>query len=63
MATTPAIEAIPFPTLREALPGWIDRQERAGEVRGGTPSSYRSRLTTRVYPQGYRRAGSSGMCP
>jgi integrase len=63
MATTPAIEAIPFPTLREALPGWIDRQERAGQIRGGTPSSYRSRLTTWVYPQGLQEGRLLGDVP
>ena len=50
--TTPAVEvpAASFPTLRQALPEWLDRQVRAGEIRGGTPSAYRSRLSTWVYP-------------
>jgi integrase len=39
-----------FPPLREALPAWIDRQTLAGEIRGGTPRAYRSRLTTWFYP-------------
>ena len=39
-----------FPRLREVLPEWIDRLERSGEIRGGTPKAYRSRLATWVYP-------------
>jgi hypothetical protein len=46
----PALPAPIFPTLRAALPEWIERQERAGEIRGGTPAAYRSRLATWVYP-------------
>src|SRR5216117_4011868 len=46
----PSIEAAVFPTLREALPAWIARQERAGEIRGGTPKAYGSRLATWVFP-------------
>ena len=46
----PSAPAVTFPTLREALPDWIDRQGRAGEIRGGTPAAYRSRLATWVYP-------------
>jgi integrase len=46
----PVIEATVFPTLREALPAWIGRQERAGEIRGGTPKAYGSRLATWVFP-------------
>jgi len=42
--------ATPFPRLRDALPAWIDRLERAGDIRGGTPAAYRSRLATWVYP-------------
>src|SRR5207302_811822 len=38
------------PRLRDALPQWIDRLERSGEIRGGTPKAYRSRLATWVYP-------------
>jgi integrase len=41
---------VTFPTVREALPAWLARQERAGEIRGGTPAAYRSRLATWVYP-------------
>ena len=42
--------AVSFPTLRTALPEWLNRQVRAGEIRGGTPAAYRSRLATWVYP-------------
>jgi hypothetical protein len=42
--------AMQHPTLREALPAWIDRQERSGEVRCSTAKAYRSRLATWVYP-------------
>ncbi len=47
-----AVAPVPveLPKLRDALPEWIDRQERAGEIRGGTPKSYRSRLATWVDP-------------
>jgi integrase len=44
------VPAPTFPTLRQALPEWLDRQVRAGEIRGGTPAAYRSRLSTWVYP-------------
>jgi integrase len=46
----PVVEAVILPTLRAALPEWIERQERAGEIRVSTGLSYRSRLTTWVYP-------------
>jgi integrase len=49
-AGAPAPEAVPFPTLRAAVPAWIDRQERAGDIRVSTGMAYRSRLTTWVYP-------------
>lgn len=49
-ATAPAGEPVPFPTLRAALPAWIERQERAGEIRVSTGLAYRSRLATWVYP-------------
>lgn len=51
-AAPPAIESPTFPTLRTALPAWIERQARAGEIRGGTPAAYRSRLSTWVYQHG-----------
>jgi hypothetical protein len=51
-AAPPAIESPAFPTLRTALPAWIERQARAGEIRGGTPAAYRSRLSTWVYQHG-----------
>ena len=46
----PSPEPVPFPTLRAALPAWIERQERAGEIRVSTGMAYRSRLATWVYP-------------
>jgi integrase len=46
----PSPEPVPFPTLRAALPAWIERQERAGEIRVSTGMAYSSRLTTWVYP-------------
>jgi len=39
-----------FPTLRDALPAWIDKQALAGEIRGATPTAYKGRLKTWVYP-------------
>jgi integrase len=44
------VESVTYPTLREALPAWIDAQERAGEIRGGTPAAYHSRVATWVLP-------------
>jgi integrase len=44
------VEVVAFPRLRDALPAWLEGQERAGEIRGGTPFAYRSRLATWVYP-------------
>ncbi len=45
------LAAIPeYPRLRDALPEWIDRKERSGDMRGGTPKAYRGRLKTWVYP-------------
>ena len=49
-AGTPVPESVPFPALREALPNWIERQERTGEIRVSTGMAYRSRLATWVYP-------------
>jgi integrase len=46
----PAPEPVQFPALRAALPAWIERQERAGEIRVNTGMAYRSRLATWVYP-------------
>jgi len=46
----PSPEPVQFPTLRGALPAWIERQERAGEIRVSTGMAYRSRLATWVYP-------------
>lgn len=46
----PTIDAPVFPLLREAVPAWIAGQERAGEIRGGTPKAYGSRLATWVFP-------------
>lgn len=48
--TAGATAPVDFPRLSDALPLWIERQERAGEIRGGTPKAYRSRLGTWVYP-------------
>jgi integrase len=39
-----------YPSLREAVPEWISRQERSGEIRPSTAKAYRSRLATWVYP-------------
>jgi len=49
-AGTPVPDSVPFPALREALPTWIERQERTGEIRVSTGMAYRSRLATWVYP-------------
>jgi len=46
----PAVEPVPFPALREAVPAWIERQARAGEIRSSTAIAYRSRLATWAYP-------------
>jgi len=39
-----------YPRLRDALPEWIDRKARAGDIRGSTPKAYRSRLNAWVFP-------------
>ena len=49
-ANLQSVEQPPRPTLREALPAWIEGQERAGEIRVSTGLAYRSRLATWVYP-------------
>lgn len=49
-ARTASPTAHEFPTLRAALPEWIDSQARAGEIRASTAKIYRSRLATWVYP-------------
>ena len=49
-ATPPPPAPSTFPRVRDALPAWIDAQERGGDIRGGTPAAYRSRLATWVYP-------------
>lgn len=47
---TPPSTATAYPELRDALPEWIDRKARAGDIRGSTPKAYKSRLATWVYP-------------
>src|SRR5437879_6870177 len=49
-APVPCAEPSAFPLLREAVPVWINQQERSGEVRPSTAKAYRSRLTKWVYP-------------
>jgi integrase len=46
----PVVEPVAFDTLRVALPAWIERQERSGEIRRSTGLAYRSRLKTWAYP-------------
>lgn len=46
----PITPAPQYPSLREAVPEWISRQERSGEIRPSTAKAYRSRLATWVYP-------------
>ncbi len=46
---TPAPTPPEHPRLRDALPEWIDRKERSGDLRGGTPKAYKGRLATWVY--------------
>lgn len=48
LATAPITTSLP--SLREALPEWIKGQANAGEIRGGTPAAYRSRVATWVLP-------------
>src|SRR5262245_2236319 len=49
VSPAPAVPPITFPRLRDALPDWIDRQQRAGEIRASTAVSYRSRLAKWAY--------------
>src|SRR5262249_17717221 len=46
----PVVTPSAFPLLRDALPEWLDRQARAGEIRAATGRSYRSRLRVWCYP-------------
>jgi integrase len=46
----PASPAAPFPRLRDALPEWVERQARAGEIRASTARIYRDRLRLWCYP-------------
>jgi integrase len=48
-APAPAPPSV-FPTLRVALPAWLDGQARAGEIRESTARSYRKRLAKWCYP-------------
>ena len=49
-APAPEAPAPIYPSLEQALPLWLERKERAGDIRGGTPTSYASRLRTWAYP-------------
>jgi hypothetical protein len=40
----------PLATLREALPAWLEREARAGEIRATTTHNYAGRLATWLYP-------------
>jgi|RhiMethySRZTD1v2_1073278.scaffolds.fasta_scaffold06294_2 integrase len=46
----PVAEPATFPLLRDAVPEWINRQERSGEVRPSTARAYRSRVRKWVFP-------------
>jgi hypothetical protein len=46
----PAADLPTFPTLREALPAWLQRQALTGEIRGGTPKAYLGRLARWAFP-------------
>jgi integrase len=46
----PAAPGVVHPALEVALPAWITRKAQAGDIRGGTPKAYSSRLKTWVYP-------------
>jgi hypothetical protein len=52
-ARTPAPAATPtapWPRLRDALPEWLARQSRAGDIRVSTERLYRTRLRVWCYP-------------
>jgi integrase len=46
----PPPTATAYPKLCDALPEWVERKARAGDIRGSTPKAYKSRLATWVYP-------------
>jgi integrase len=48
-AVAPAIE-VTHPTLRQALPEWLDTQVAAGEIRAVTATIYKCRLRAHVFP-------------
>src|SRR5882762_7913942 len=46
----PIVPPPPLPALRDAVPAWLDGQERAGEIRTSTANCYRARLAKWAYP-------------
>jgi integrase len=46
----PPRPATVFPALRVALPEWIDRRERAGDIRPSTARGYRARANRWTFP-------------
>ena len=46
----PTPPGLAHPVLETALPAWIARKAQGGDIRGGTPKAYASRLKTWVYP-------------
>lgn len=49
-ATAPSIEVATYPTLRVAVPEWIEREARAGEIRASTANIYHARLESWAFP-------------
>jgi len=49
-ARTPVVASADYPTLKDALPVWIDAQVQAGEIGPSTAKVYRGRCAKWVYP-------------
>jgi len=45
-----ALKPVALPTLREAIPRWLEEQEQAGNVRGATRPAYMSAAKTWIFP-------------
>jgi integrase len=59
----PVVPLADLPRLREALPEWISRQERASEIRPSTAKAYKCRLATWAYPHALQNGHLLGDLP
>src|SRR5262245_51221367 len=59
----PIVPLQELPRLRDALPEWISRQERASEIRPSTAKAYKCRLSTWAYPHALKNGHLLGDLP